>query len=103
MVRAHRYSGDLRAVFSRPRSAARAGAGDDARGRWRDSRVVHEIDAARGGTRLQLRLPASAQENVATDFRANVGRGDTEYLLAASVQSQLRRASRGLVRAGASG
>src|SRR5437762_14159104 len=64
--------------------------------------MVHEIDAARGGTRLQLRVPASAKENVATEFRANVGRGNAEYLSAAAVQSQLCCASRRLVRAGAS-
>src|ERR1700686_5868342 len=103
MVRAYRYPGDLRAVFSRARPAARAGAGDDARGRRRNKRVVYAIDAARGGARLQLRLSASTKEEMAADFRAHVARGDAEYLPAAPVQPQLRRASRRLVRAGASG
>src|SRR6266576_1877583 len=103
MVRADRYPGDLRAVFSRPRPAARIGAGDDARGRGRDARVVYETDAARSRARIQLRLPASAQEKVATDFRTNIGRGDAKFLSAAAVQPQLRDASRGLVRSEPSG
>src|SRR5205807_2781641 len=103
MVRAYRYPGDLRTVFSRARPAARAGADDDARGRGRNERVVYATDAARGGARLQLRLPASTKEKVAADFRANVRRGDAEYLPAAPVQPQLRHASRGLVRAEPSG
>src|SRR5947208_12605020 len=103
MVRANRHSGDLRAVFSRPRSAARAGTDNDARGRGRNERVVYATDAARGGTRLHLRLPAYAQEKVATNFRANVARGDAGYLSAAPVQPQLRRASRRLVCAESSG
>src|SRR5947208_12473366 len=103
MVRADRYPGDLRPVFSRPRSVARAGAGDDARGRGRNERVVYAIDAARGGTRVHLRLPAYAQEKVAADFRTDVARGDAGYLPAAAVQSQLRCASRRLVCAEPSG
>src|SRR6266852_4526732 len=97
MVRADRDSGDLRAFFSCARSAARAGADDDARGRGRNERVVHEIDAARGGARLQLRLPASAKEKVAAVFRTHIARGDAEYLPTAPVQPQLRGASRRLV------
>src|SRR5437899_3515831 len=99
MVRAHRDPGDLRAIFSRSRPAARAGAHDDARGRGRNTRVVYEIDAARGGTRLHLRLPASAQEKVAADFWTDIARGNAGHLPAAPVQPQLRHASRGLVRA----
>src|ERR1700676_3262252 len=99
MVRTHRYPGDLRAVLSRARPTARAGADDDARGRGWNQRMVHETDAARGGARIQLRLSASTQETVATDVRANVRRRDAELLSAASVQSQLCDASRRLVRA----
>src|SRR6266849_10740230 len=97
MVRAHRHPGDLHSVFSRPRPAARARADDDAGGRGRNERVVYETDAARGRTRLHVRLSAYSQEKVATDFRADIARGDTGYLSAAPVQSQLRHASRGLV------
>src|SRR5437588_10928371 len=103
MVRANRYPGDFRAVFSRARPPARVGAGHDARGRGRNERVVYATDAARGGARLHLRLPASAKEKVAADVRAHVARGDAEYLPAAPVQPQLRHASRGLVRAEPSG
>src|SRR6266566_2210236 len=103
MVRADRYPGDLRAVFSRSRPPARAGADDDARGRGRNERVVYEIDAARGGARLHLRLSAYAQEKVAADFRTDIARGDAGYLPAAPVQSQLRHASRRLVCAEPSG
>src|SRR3981081_634132 len=103
MVRADRDSGDFHSVFSGARSAARAGADDDARGRGRDERVVHEIDAARGSARLQLRVSTSAKEKVAADVWANVRRGDAGYLPAAPVQPRLRRASRGLVRAESSG
>src|SRR5260370_14134401 len=103
MVRAHRDPGDLRAVFSCPRSAARTGAHNDARGRGRDERVVYETDAARGGARLHLRLSASAQKKVAADFRADIARGNAGYLPAAAVQSQLRHASRGVVCAKTSG
>src|SRR5260370_18181800 len=97
MVRAHREPGDLRSVFSCPRSAAGNGAEDDARGRGRDERVVYETDAARGGARLHLRLSAYAQKKVAADFRADIARGNARHLPAAAVQSQLRHASRGLV------
>src|SRR5437868_7964863 len=62
MVCAGRYSGDLRAVFSRARSAASARAHNDARGRRWHQRVVYEIDPARGGARLQLRLSPSAHK-----------------------------------------
>src|SRR6266446_10355786 len=103
MVRADRHPGDFHSVFSRPRSAARIGAHYDARSRGRDERVVHEIDAARGGARLYLRLSAYAQEKVAADFRADIARGDAGYLPAAPVQPQLRRASRRLVCAEPSG
>src|SRR5205814_7038994 len=103
MVRAHRYPGDLRAVFSRARSAPRTGADDDARGRGRDERVVYEIDAARGGACLYLRLSVYAQKKVAADLRADIPRGDAGYLPAAPVQPQLRHASRGLVCAKSSG
>src|SRR6266480_8073266 len=103
MVRANWHPCDLRPVFSRPRPVARAGAGDDARGRRRNERVVYAIDAARGGTRLHLRLPAYAEETVAADFRADVARGDAGYLPAAPVQPQLRHASRRLVCAEPSG
>src|SRR6266403_1779368 len=103
MVRANRDSGDLHPVFSRPRPAARAGADDDAGSRGRDARVVYATDAARGGARLHLRLPAYAQEKVAADFRTDVARGDAGYLPAAPVQSQLRSASRRLVCAEPSG
>src|SRR5437016_1281996 len=103
MVRADRDPGDLCAVFSRPRPVARAGADNDAGGRGRDTRVVYATDAARGGARLHLRLPAYTQEKVAADFRTNVARGDARYLPAAPVQSQLRRASRRLVCAEPSG
>src|SRR6266480_5834104 len=97
MVRANWHPGDLRPVFSRPRPVARTGADDDARGRGRDERVVYAIDAARGGARVHLRLPAYAQEKVAAGFRAYVARGDAGYLSAAPVQPQLRCASRRLV------
>src|SRR5205085_6739981 len=60
MVRADQYPSDLRAVFSRSRSAACTGADDDARGRGRNARMVYEIDATRGRARLHLRLPAYA-------------------------------------------
>src|SRR6266403_5428331 len=103
MVRANRYPGDLRAVFSGARSAPRTGADDDARGRGRNARVVYATDAARSGTRLYVRLSAYAQEKVAADFRADVARGNAGYLPAAPVQPQLRHASRGLVRAESSG
>src|SRR6266436_9752288 len=103
MVRANWHPSDLRPVFSRPRPAARAGADDDARGRGRNERVVYATDAARGGTRLHLRLPAYAQEKVAADFRTNVARGDAGYLPAAPVQPQLRHASGVLVCAESSG
>src|SRR5260370_34349087 len=103
MVRANWYPGDLRAVFSRARPVARTGADDDARGRGRNARVVHETDAARGGARLQLRLSASAQEKVEADFWANFRRGDAKHLSAAPVQPQLRDAPRRLVRAEPSG
>src|SRR6266480_7084873 len=99
MVRANWHPGDLRPVFSRPRPVARAGAGDDARGRGRNERVVYAIDAARSGARLHLRLPTYAQEKVAADFRTHVARGDAGYLSAAPVQPQLCRAPRRLVRA----
>src|SRR6266478_642365 len=103
MVRAHRYPGDLYSVFSGARSAPRTGADDDARGRGRDERVVYEIDAARDGTRLHLRLPTYAQEKVAAGFWTDVARGDAGHLPAATVQPQLRHASRGLVCAKSSG
>src|SRR5437667_3841733 len=103
MVRANRYPSDLRAVFSRSRPAASAGADDDARGRGRDERVVYEIDAARGRARLHLRLPAYAKEKVAADFWTDVARGDAGYLPAAPLQPQLCRATRGLVCAESSG
>src|SRR5438046_1111157 len=103
MVRADRDSGDFCSVLSRAQSAARTGAKHDARGRGRDARVVHETEAARGGSRLQLRLSDSAQEKVAEVLRTYFARIDTELLSAASVQPQLRNASRRLVRAGASG
>src|SRR5437764_7622312 len=103
MVRADWYPGDLHSVFSRARSAARAGADHDARGRGRNERVVYATDAARGGARLHLRLPAYAQEKVATYFRAHVARGDAGYLPATPVQPQLRHAPRRLVCAESSG
>src|SRR4029434_1467126 len=103
MVRLDRYPGHLHSVFSRARSATGAGAHNDARSRRRNARVVHEIDAARGGARLQLRVPASTKEKMAANFWTNVRRGDAELLSAAPVQPQLRRASRRLVRAGPSG
>src|SRR6266403_6420303 len=103
MVRSDRDPGDLRAVLSRPRPVARAGADDDAGGRGRDARVVHATDAARGGTRIYLRLSAYAQEKVAADFRADIARGDAGYVPAAAAQPQLRRASRRLVCAESSG
>src|SRR5712692_3288848 len=103
MVRADRDSDDLRAVFSRPRPAARAGADDDARGRGWDARVVHEIDAARGGARVQLCVSVAAEEKMAANFRAHIARRDAGYLPAASLQPQLRGASRRLVCAESSG
>src|SRR6266705_594994 len=103
MVRADRYPGHLHSVFSRARSAPDAGADNDARSRGRNAGVVHEIDAARGGARLQLRLSASTKEKMAADFWTNVRRGDAELVSSAPVQSQLRRAPRRLVRAGPSG
>src|SRR5882724_578482 len=102
MVCANWYPGHLHSVFSRARSAPGAGARNDARSRGRNTRVVHEIDAARGGARLQLRISASTKEKMAADFWTNVRRGDAEPLSAAPVQPQLRRASRRLVRAGPS-
>src|SRR5207253_488161 len=103
MVCAYRYPGHLRAVFSRARPAARAGADNDARGRGRNERVVYATDAARGGACLHIRLPASAKEKMAADLWAHVARGDAEYLPAAPVQPQLRHASRRLVCAEPSG
>src|ERR1700730_3727262 len=100
MVRAGRYSGDLCSVFSRAQPAARARAEHDAGSRRRDARVVYEIDAARGRARLQLRLQIAAPAEMAADFRSHLARRDTDDLPAAAVQSQLCRASRGLVRAG---
>src|SRR5947208_13015655 len=97
MVRANRYPSDFYSVFPRPRPAARTGADDDARGRGRNERVVYATDAARGGARLHLCLSAYAQEKVATDFRAEIARGDAGHLPAAAVQPQLRRPSRRLV------
>src|SRR5438105_15893437 len=103
MVRADRDPGDLHSVFPCARPVARAGADDDARGRGRDERVVYEIDAARGGARLHLRLPAYAQKKMAANFRADIARGDAGYLPAAPLQPQLRHAFGGLVRAESSG
>src|SRR5438477_4188332 len=103
MVRADRYPGHLRAVFSRARPATRAGADDDARSRGRDERVVYETNATRGGARLYLRLSAYAQEKVATDFWTDITRGDAGYLPPAPVQPRLRHASGGLVCAEPSG
>src|SRR6266487_5597753 len=103
MVRADWDPGDLRAVFSRARPAARVGADNDARGRGRDERVVYETDAARSGPRIYLRLSAYAQEKVAADFWTDIARGDAGYLPAAPLQPQLCRASRGLVCAESSG
>src|SRR4030095_10656322 len=74
MVRADWYPGHLHSVFSRARSAAGAGEDNDARSRRRNAGVVHEIDAARGGARLQLRLSASTKEKMAADFWTNVRR-----------------------------
>ena len=93
MVCPHRHSRHLYSVFSCARPAARAGARDDARGGRGNTGVVHEINATRSGTRLQLCVSASAQEEVAADFRTHVPRGDADYLPAASIQSQLRHAS----------
>src|SRR6266480_2552740 len=103
MVRADRYPGHLYSVLSRARSAPGAGAHNDARSRGRNAGVVHEIDPARGGARLQLRFSASTKEKMAADFWTNVRRGDAELVSAAPVQPQLRGASRRLVRAGPSG
>src|SRR5438093_13264639 len=103
MVCTDRYPGHLHSVLSRARSAPGAGAHNDARSRGRNAGVVHEIDAARGGARLQLRISASTKEKMAADFWTNVRRGNAEPLPAAPVQPQLRRASRRLVRAGPSG
>src|SRR6266478_9957744 len=103
MVRADRCPGDFRFVLPGARSSPRAGAVDDARGRGRDAGVVHEIDAARGWSRLHVCLSAYPEKKVESDVRANVGRRDAELLSAAAVQSQLRDASGRLVRAGASG
>src|SRR5205809_3025510 len=103
MVRADWHPGDFHSIFSRPRPVARAGAGDDARGRGRNERVVYATDAARSWARLHLCLPAYAEENVAADFRADVARGDAGHLPAAPVQPQLRHASRRLVCAESSG
>src|SRR4029453_8529099 len=103
MVRADPYPGHLHSVFSRARPAPGAGAHHDARSRGRNAGVVHKIDAARGGARLQLRLSASTKEKMAADFWTNVRRGDAEPLSAPPVQPQLRRASRRLVRPGPSG
>src|ERR1041385_803313 len=103
MVRADRNSGDLCAVFSRARSVAGAGTVHDARSRGGNAGMVHEIDAARGRSRLQLRLSPAAEEKVATLFRAHLARRNADYLSATTLQPQLCRASGGLVRAGASG
>src|SRR4029453_6143097 len=59
--------------------------------------MVHEIDAARGGARLQLRISASTKEKMAADFWTNIRRGDAELLSAPPVQPQLCRASGRLV------
>src|SRR5438128_8638041 len=97
MVRAGRYSGDLRTVFSRPRSAASARANDDARGRRWNQGMVYETDPARGGACLQLRLSPSAQQKVGADFWANFRRRNAGFLSAAPIQPQLRGESRRLV------
>src|SRR5437016_5882726 len=101
MVRAHRYPRDLRAVFSRPRPAARNGAHEDARGRGRNERVVYEIDGACGqGTRSRagvsrgrLRLPESQTQNL---LRAETEalRRDVSGVLRRRSAAALCRASR---------
>src|SRR5207249_9453063 len=98
MVCTNRYSRDFHSFFSRSRSAAGAGTDDDVRGGRRDAGLVYEVNAARGGARLQLRVPASAQETMAANFRAHLARGNTDYLPAAALQSRLCHASRWLVR-----
>src|SRR6202162_648710 len=103
MVCTDRDPGDLRSVFPGARSAPRAGAIDDARSGRRNAGVVHETDAARGRSRLHVRLPAYPKKTMATTFRANVERGNAKFLSATPVQPQLRNASGRLVRAGASG
>src|ERR1700730_11417195 len=103
MVRADQCPGDFRSVFSGARSAPGAGAVDDARGRGRDAGMVHEIDAARGRSRLYVRLSVDPEKKVAANVRANFGRRDTEFLSATPVQPQLCNASGRLVRAGTSG
>src|SRR5215471_12012230 len=102
MVRADRHPGDLCSFLPGARSSPIARTLDDARSRGRYSGVVHETDAARGWSRLHVRLPADPKEKVAATFRANFERRDAEFLPAAPVQSQLRDASGRLVRAGAS-
>src|SRR5437870_11796840 len=103
MVRAGGYSGDLRAVFSRSRAAARPGANDDARSRRRNKGMVYETNPARGGARLQLRLSPSAQQKVGADFWANFRRRNAGLLPAAPIQPELCGESRRLVCSESSG
>src|SRR5207302_1590695 len=103
MVCTNRYPGDLCSVFSCARSAACAGTHDDARGRRRDAGVVHETDAARGRSRVHVRLSTDASEKMAAMFRSNIAKGNAEHVPATPVQPQLRDAFGGLVRAESSG
>src|SRR5438132_5912842 len=99
MVCTDRHPGDFHSVLSRARPAAIAGARDDARSGRRNAGVVYETDAARGGSRLHVCLSTDAPEKMERMFRANIAGGNAGHLPAAPIQSQLRDASRRLVRA----
>src|ERR1043166_1750969 len=103
MVCTDRDPGDFYSVFSRARTAPRSGTVHDAGSRGGNAGMVHEIDAARGRSRLQLRLSPAAEEKVATLFRAHLARRNADYLSATTLQAHLCRGSGGLGRAGASG
>src|SRR6266436_1058834 len=103
MVRADRNPRNLRSVFFGARSPPLARADDDSRGRRRNAGMVHEVDAARGWSRLHVRVSPDPKEKVATTLRANFERRDAEFLSTAAVQPQLRDAPGRLVRPGASG
>src|SRR5207253_7549243 len=76
---------------------------DDARVRRRDSGVVHETDAARGRSRVHVRLPTDASEEMAAMFPSNIPGENAEHVPATPVQPQLRDAFGGLLRAESSG
>src|SRR5713101_2109302 len=103
MVCTDRHPGDLCSVFSCARSAACAGARDDARGGRRDAGGGPETDAARRRSPVHVRLPTDAAEEMAAMFRSNIAGGNAEHVPATPVQPQLRDAFGRLARAESSG